>query len=452
MARAVVLGFAVVCWSIFPVEGSAAHKESSPLLRIAVMSDIQGHPYPEDAGMRNLEKALDIFALQKIDVVVNVGDINDTGRDSHAVAYYKKRCDERLGKIPHVACMGNHEIDFVPEELKEIRSSRVCLREFNAIFGYGQDEQLVHRVIGGFDFIALSMLTSQSYSVHEVELLEKALDEATKRDAKKPIFVLTHYHAKDTVNSSDNEKRGGGALRRLFDRYPNVVSISGHSHNPLQDPRSIWQGNFTAIDSSTLCYGCIDMKKPAVNQISCLIPYGHESVGCIILEVFADRLEFRRYSVRDKKEIDPENRWVVSWPHNPRNAPYSFELRRQNEVLPQFAGDPEPTIWYDFGYIYLMFNAAHDTSRVFGYRIELSENGGTPISYFQISDYYRIEAHRQNRVVFKAPPDSLVPGKSYHCRIYPVGFFGGEGKPVDWLFSVRETYRCRKDALNCVQE
>ena len=44
-----------------------------PLLRIAVMSDIQGYPYPEDAGMRNLERALDVLAPLKPDVVVNDG-------------------------------------------------------------------------------------------------------------------------------------------------------------------------------------------------------------------------------------------------------------------------------------------------------------------------------------------------------------------------------------------
>lgn len=70
-----------------------------PVLRVAIMSDIQGYPYPEDAGMRNLERALDVLAPFKPDVVLNDGDINDTGRDADAVAYYKARCDARLGKI-----------------------------------------------------------------------------------------------------------------------------------------------------------------------------------------------------------------------------------------------------------------------------------------------------------------------------------------------------------------
>jgi hypothetical protein len=436
--------------------------DDKPLLRVAIMSDIQGHPDPHDAGMRNLERALDIFAALKPDVVVNDGDINDTGRDSHAVAYYKERCDARLGKIPQIACMGNHEIDFVPKELMDVRSGEVCLKEFNAVFGYGPKEELVHRVIGGYDFIALSLITQTQtvgdtkiaahYEDYQIAMLKDAVDKAVRRDSKKPVFVVTHYHAKDTVNSSDARNHAVDALRKLFDEYPQIVSISGHSHNPLQDPRSIWQGNFTAIDTSTLCYGCVSMAEPAINQISCLIPYGHESVGCIFLEVFANRLVFRRFSVRDRQEIEPLKPWIVPWPHNPKSAPYSFERRRAAEIPPCFVGDAEPTLWYDFGYIYLMFNAVSDSSSVFGYRIELTADGENPKSYFQLSDYYRIPAHRQNRVVVKAPPNALVPGKSYCCRIIPVGFFGTEGKSIDWTFTVRKNYHCRSDKLNCVQE
>ena len=423
----------------------------TPVMRIAVMSDVQGYPYPEDAGMRNLERALDVLSPFKPDVVVNDGDINDNGRDADAVAYYKARCDARLGKIPHIACMGNHEIGFIPPALKSQRTPAACLHDFNAVFGYGPEEQVVRRTIGGYDFIALSLSRTAGYTAGEIAKLKSAIDAAVARDAAKPIFVVTHYHAKDTVNDSEKESMCG-PLRRLLDAYPQVVSMSGHTHNPLQDPRSIWQGEFTAVDTSTLCYGCVVNHPPAANQVSCLIPYGHESVGCMLLEVFPDRLVFRRFTVRDRRELDPDAPWTVPWPHKPSSAPYSTERRRAAEVAPQFAGDAEPTIWYDFGYVYLMFNAAERPSSVFGYRVELSDEAGDVKSYFQLSDYYRIPEHRQNRVVFKAPPESLKPGGRYRCRIFPVGFFGAEGDPCDWRFAIRASYRMRPDAPLGVQE
>ena len=422
-----------------------------PLLKVAVMSDVQGYPYPEDAGMRNLERALDVLSPLRPDVVVNDGDINDSGRNADAVAYYKARCDARLGAIPHIACMGNHEIGFVPKELQATRTPIACLRDFNAVFGYGSGEWVVRRTIAGYDFIALSLSRIAGYTDEEIARLKAAIDESIGRDATRPVFVVTHYHAKDTVNDSSGES-ASAPLRRLLDGYPQVVSLSGHSHNPLQDPRSIWQGAFTAVDTSTLCYGCITTTPPSVNQVSCLIPYGHESVGFMLLEIYADRLVFRRFTARDGRELDPGAPWTVPWPHDPTKAPYSFERRRAAERAPQFAGDAEPTLWYDFGYIYLMFNAAAHPESVLGYRVEIAPEGAAVSSYLQLADFYRIPEHRQSRVVFKAPPGSLVPGARHRCRIYPVGFFGAEGRPAEWRFTTKPYYRPRADKLVCVQE
>lgn len=114
----------LVCLLLF----AANVRAEEPVLKIAVMSDVQGMPSAEDAGMRNLERALDVFAKLRPDVVVNAGDINDSGNDVDAVRYYKARCDIRLGKLPHVACLGNHEVGFVREENREKRTRASALR------------------------------------------------------------------------------------------------------------------------------------------------------------------------------------------------------------------------------------------------------------------------------------------------------------------------------------
>ena len=421
-----------------------------PLLKVAVMSDVQGMPYAEDAGMRNLERALDVFAGLKPDVIVNAGDINDCGNDVDAVRYYKARCDVRLGKLPHVACLGNHEIDFVRKENRGRRTRDVCLAEFNAVFGDGPSA-VVHRVLGGYDFISLAVASTERYAAEDVAALKVALDAAVAHDAKKPVFVVTHFHPLDTVNSSGSAKQDSG-LRALFNGYPQVVNLSGHTHNPLQDPRSIWQGEFTVIDTSTLCYGCIAMKPQAANQVSCLIPYGHEAVGCLFIEVYADRMVARRFSVRNRQEIEPDRPWTFALPYDPKHPTYSFAARASKESVPDFGGDAEPTLWYDYGYVYLMFGAVCPSRSVFGYRVELSEEGGETKSYFHLSDYYRLPAYRQDRVVFRMPPHAVRADGRYRCRVFPVGFFGGEGAPLVWSFGIRSGYPCRADRPNVLPE
>lgn len=429
---------------------AAACRAEEPLLKIAVMSDIQGMPQAEDAGMRNLERALDVFAPLKPDVVVNAGDINDQGNDVEAVRYYKARCDARLGRLPHVACLGNHEIGFLHKENVGVRTRDVCLADFNAVFG-DAPTAVVRKVIGGFDFISLAVASTSGYAAEDLASLKAALDAAVARDARRPIFVVTHFHPLDTVNSSGSAAHDSG-LRALLNGYPQAVNLSGHTHNPLQDPRSIWQGEFTVVDTSTLCYGCVEMKPAAANQISCLIPYGHESVGCLFLEVFADRMVIRRYSVRGRREIEPERRWSFALPYDPKRATYSFAARAAAEKVPDFGSEAEPTLWYDYGYVYLMFEAVRPRGSVFGYRVELVEKDGATKSYFQLSDYYRLPSFRQSRVVFKAPPHAVQAGRHYRCRIFPVGFFGGEGRPCEWTFGIRRGYPCRADKPNALPE
>lgn len=422
-----------------------------PLLRIAAMSDIQGYPYPEDAGMRNLERALDVLAPLNPDVVVNSGDINDTGNDVEAVRYYKTRCDARLGTLPHVACLGNHELDFLRDDLKGVRTPDAIRCDFNAVFGYDPEARVIRSTVRGFEFVALHLSSSAGYAGDEMADLERALDVAEARDTAHPVFVVTHYHPKDTVNDSRLEEKSG-ALRRMLDRHPRAVSLSGHTHNPLRDPRSIWQGPFTAVDTSTLCYASLDLRPPAANQISCLLPYGHEATGFLFIEVFTDRLVFRRFSAEDGREIDPHAPWTAPWPHNPATAPYRFDVRRATERSPRFPQNPEPTLWYDYGFVYLLFAAATPAEGVFGYRVELQGDNDCATTHIYVSDYYLAPARRRGRVVFRAPPDSLEPGHRYHCRITPVGFFGAEGRPLDWDFTVKADYPLRRDAPNCLPE
>ena len=431
-----------------------------PLLRIAALSDIQGYPYPEDAGMRNLERALDMLAPLRPDVVVNGGDVNDPGNDADAVRYCKERCDSRLGALPHVACIGNHELCFIRDDLKAARTPDAIRRDFNAAFGCDPDARVVRRTVRGYEFVALHLSHPEGYDDDEIAEFGQALSEAVSRDPSKPVFAVTHYHPLGTVNDSRQETKSG-ALRRLFDRFPQVVGLSGHTHGSLRDPRSIWQGGFTAVETGTLCYGSLGLEPPAANQISCLLPYGHESVGCLCLDVFADRIVAHRFDVRERAEIEPDAPWTIPWPHDPACAPYRFDVRRAAEKAPQFPPDPEPTLWYDYGFVYLMFSAASAdfapagpaAGPPLGYRIELADaETGRATVHFHVSDFYRAPDRRATRIVFRAPPHSLAPGRRYRCRIVPAGFFGVEGRPVDWTFAVKTDYPLRNDAANVLPE
>ena len=43
-------------------------------------------------------------------------------------------------------------------------------------------------------------------------------------------------------------------LREVLNDYPNVVDFAGHTHMPMTDQRSIWQGEFTALQTGSMAY------------------------------------------------------------------------------------------------------------------------------------------------------------------------------------------------------
>jgi hypothetical protein len=54
---------------------------------------------------------------------------------------------------------------------------------------------------------------------------------------------LSHYHPEGTVLGAS--AKYGRRLRKVLDKFPQVISLSGHTHCPLANERMIWQGAFT---------------------------------------------------------------------------------------------------------------------------------------------------------------------------------------------------------------
>ncbi len=150
-----------------------------------------------------------------------------------------------------------------------------------------------HEVINGFHFIGLSASATDSdhYSEYQREWLVEQLNAAVKDDPFKPIFVMHHEHVANTVyGSSDFDGWGVNYFADIFKRYPQIVHFSGHSHYPINDPRSIWQGEFTALGTGGLYY--VEL---TVDDERTVHPDGHKKVASFwVVEVDANnRMRFR---------------------------------------------------------------------------------------------------------------------------------------------------------------
>ena len=228
-----------------------AEQADEVIFRFAVMSDIHYPGNPHAAEVARFEKALrfmnDYSAKQsysKFDLLLIAGDISNHGT-SNEIDPFKASLDAGIRPGTSVMmCMGNHEFWGGSRELWE------------KTFGFPANSR---REIGGYQFIALSpekgTMRNGDY-FYAVDWLKTELDAAMAADSEKPVFLIQHYHITPTVYGSRDFDNNGGTsdLFDILQGYPRVVDFSGHSHFPINDPRSAWQGEFTAFGTGTLSY------------------------------------------------------------------------------------------------------------------------------------------------------------------------------------------------------
>ena len=228
--------------------------EFLPVLRFVICSDshIEGVGAP---GYLRLKKMVDFsidFASKdenynKIDTFIIAGDITNKGKkeEFHAFKEIYDYAKEKGQQFLCTVAKGHDSITMKKNSLAYYK-------------GLTNQETDFHKVIGGYHFIGLSTCKSlphKHYSPFQKLWLKKELKKAVSDTPDNPVFLIHHEHVKNTVyGSSDFDGWGNRFFTGVFDKYPNVVDFSGHSHYPVNDPRSLWQSEFTAIGTGSLKY------------------------------------------------------------------------------------------------------------------------------------------------------------------------------------------------------
>ena len=233
----------------FSAEEIKTPEDFTPILRFVACSDIHlnGEENQENAiRFANLLKDMNEYSenaeYKNLDAVMVVGDFTGGGAEKE-YEIYNKILDENLNDSTQVlTVLGNHEfIDY---------------RDVDASVGYDVYKKYVNEnvdtdvVINGYHFIGVSYAEDGKSFTDKILWLEEKLAKATLEDPTKPIFVYQHPHPAFTVYGSGNW--GDFTVRTVLDKYPQVVDFSGHSHYFSGDPRSVWQGEFTAVGCGSL--------------------------------------------------------------------------------------------------------------------------------------------------------------------------------------------------------
>ncbi len=265
----------------------------TPALRFAVCADIHlqtaGDEYARrlQAFVRLAQSAAREDAVfPGLDAVLFAGDLTDHGTAAQYDAFFQT-VNEVLpfGTRPLYLLAKNHDM------WSEGRNGpKTGFAFFSA---HSQQPTDLHTVINGYHFILLSTARDEGvyYAPYQREWLSRELRAAAADAPGKPIFAAHHEPVTGTVyGSSLTDGWGNDYFTDIFETFPQVVHFSGHSHYPLNDPRSVWQGAFTAVGAGALSYAEL-----TVDGVRKIHPAGYERIaqGWLVEADAAGRLRLR---------------------------------------------------------------------------------------------------------------------------------------------------------------
>lgn len=394
-------------------------KDFKPALRFMVVSDVhyKDEPCVEEERMA---KALQIAyrlseeseSYNKLDAVYAVGDFANSGTETQMrkfKATLDKYCKE---ETQYCLMMASHEYHGGGvEKAHEL---------FKEIFDIPVDN---HRVINGFHFISMTCSHACEFEDDKVEFAKKALKEAREADPKKPIFFFQHPHITDTVSGSiywADEK-----FYTTFMDFPQVIDFSGHSHVPINDPRSIFQKHFTALGTGSLSYFELDEFDKYYGTVP---PNKADCAQMLLVEADENgRVRIYPYDVLTDNFFPFV--WEIDEPWNPESFKYT-DARYKTDKAPYFPENTllEVTDVNDKGFKLTFSQAKSDDEYVNDYKIVIKEKAtGTIIKQSCLwSEYYFYNMPETLSITF----DDLDSGKDYTVDIFAGSFWNTLSKPV----------------------
>ena len=401
----------------------ATPSDFTPVVRFAVCSDIH---LKEDASCVEASRFAEMLQTvykyageqeyDKVDALLVGGDMTDDGLATqydlfNSILEANLRSDTEL-----IVCTGNHEY--------------IAYRDYDASLGNKMFCEKMNRaennhiVINGYHFISVSYSDDGKTFTDRAEWLDSEIKAAVADSGDKPVFVMNHPAPMATVYGSISW--GDLTIHSVLSKYPQVIDFSGHSHYPVNDPRSIWQGSFTALGCGTLSYFETDLDGIAGN-----FPYNNnEAAQFYIVEADADgNVRIMSYDLITGQFYD--NEYYLTGLAK-RNFEYSYLKMKAYDSAPVFEDDTViNTSVNKKGETVLYFTGATDKFVTESYKVSVTENF-MPFFSDNFSGKYMYLGEED---CYYVNLGVLTSGKTYRVSIVALNAYAETSSPLEYSFT-----------------
>ena len=407
-----------------------APDDFKPVLRFAVASDVHiqvddktDDTQPERIRLAQfINKAYDLAeasttGYNKLDAVCFAGDMANQGLDEEAEIYIRI-CKENIRpgtKLLNV--LGNHD---------QFKGADTAKDRFEKIF----DAPLnFNEVINGFHLIGVSYSTQKDYKADGVkDWLNTQIKNAVAESKTKPVFVFQHPHPFATVYGSVNW--GDFTTATVYNKYSQVVVFSGHSHYPINDPRSLWQGSYTSVGTASLSY--FEMEK---DMFAGPFPEDYEQAAQFrLVEVDAEgNTRILNYDLITDSFFGLD--YYLTGFDKKSSFSYTSRNMKHLDNRPAFAANSSvnATVNGD-GKLCLTFPAAQDQFIVHDYKITVTNSFGLPVWSGSVMSHYYLMNYGSTE---KLCVDEFTPNAgTYKVTVRAQNAYGGVSGAITGTLTV----------------
>lgn len=224
-------------------------EDFTPVLRFIACSDIHLDGTEDQTNaerlanlIKDMYKYSEVQEYNTVDALMVVGDFAGGGAESEYAMFNRIIKENIKPQTQLLTVMGNHEF--------------INYRDVDASAAYPVYQEMVNPdvdtdvVINGYHFIGVSYDNNGKTFKGKTKWLREKLENATKEDPTKPVFV--YQHPSPTLTIYGSISWSDPDIKKVLKDFPQVIDFSGHSHYSPSDPRSVWQGEFTAIGCGSL--------------------------------------------------------------------------------------------------------------------------------------------------------------------------------------------------------
>lgn len=393
-----------------------------PTIRLIVFTDTHNH---NDRVAKAIDTAYAMFDNAEpyagVDGFFCLGDISSVGEEGAYINYAQTLREHVRPETPVVTIHGNHE--FKNDNYREY---------FVKNLGYDPDTVTT---INGFSCIAFSGERGQTewtFTAKSLKWLASSVADAEKqRTDGRAIFVFQHPHPWGTVYGST--VWGDPQLNPILSGHNAIVDFSGHSHFPMNDPRSINQSTYTAVGCGAMEYfeldnNCIPGQHPdgynPANQMTVVEADNDGSVRILGYDLLTDRYFCEYY-------IDNVNK--------PSTYAYTYNNMLLHDKIPVFPKDASASAAKNAdGEWVLSFDEAETAPGyiVHEYNVSIFDEKGL-LCYHKnlINDYFVLDD--STTADFRIGSDTLESGKTYRVLIIAESAYHKRSLPLSLTFTAQ---------------